>query len=310
VHADPRTPAVLLSVLYAVSGALCLLSAAWPVHRESPVGLLVVIGVVALIGGAALWILGARVRWSAVHAAVLLAGVLLALIAWQSATAVGIVSLGPALIAIGLYAAHFFPLRAARLQLLVLMALASAGAAAAEPRGFLIPWIVLVAVAVALTEVQGRLARTLRTAASTDPLTGVANRRSWEAEATRNLARATRTGEPLSFAIIDLDDFKEVNDREGHGAGDALLRELTEGWARRLRAADLLGRYGGDEFVLCLPDTDERGAQQILEQLDDTHEFAWSVGVATARDGDTLDSVLARADSDLYLQKRGGRRTA
>jgi diguanylate cyclase (GGDEF)-like protein len=301
---------VLLSALYALSGALCLLGAAWPLNPRTPIALLIVTGAVGLTGAAVLWFLGARVRWPMIHAGVALAGVLLALIAWRSATAVGIVSLGPALIALGLYAAHFLPLRAARLQLLLLVALASAGALAAEPSGFLIPWVVLVAAAVALTEAQGRLARTLRTAATTDPLTGVANRRAWEAEAERNLARAARTGEPLSFAIIDLDDFKRVNDREGHGAGDALLRDLTEGWGRRLRRADLLGRYGGDEFVLCLPATDEPGARKILGQLDATHDFAWSVGVATARDGDTLASVLARADADLYLEKRRGRRAS
>ena len=98
-----------------------------------------------------------------------------------------------------------------------------------------------------------------------------------------------------------------VNDREGHGAGDALLCELTAGWSRRLRRADLLGRYGGDEFVLCLPGTEEAGAWQILRQLDETHAFAWSVGVATAREDDTLGTVLARADAHLYRQKRTGR---
>jgi diguanylate cyclase (GGDEF)-like protein len=185
--------------------------------------------------------------------------------------------------------------------------MASAGALAAVPDVPALAWLMNVVSVAALAEVQGRLVRSLRTAAATDPLTGVANRRAWEAEATRNLARATRTGEPLSFAILDLDHFKEVNDREGHGAGDALLRALTAGWARRLRQADLLGRYGGDEFVVCLPATGEAGAREILEQLEATHEFAWTVGVATARDGDTLDTVLARADADLYLKKRSGR---
>jgi diguanylate cyclase (GGDEF)-like protein len=310
VHADPRTPAVLLSVLYAVSGALCLLGAAWPMHPRTPVGVLIATGAVGLSGAAALWFLGARVRWPVLHAAVALAGVLLAVLAWRSASAVGIVGLGPALISLGLYAAYFFPLPAARLQLLLVVVLASAGALLAEPAGFLFPWVVLVASAVTLAEAQGRLARSLRTAATTDPLTGVANRRAWEAEAERNLARAARTGEPLTFAIIDLDDFKRVNDRQGHGAGDALLRDLAEGWGRRLRRADLLGRYGGDEFVLCLPATDEPGTRQILGQLDATHDFAWSVGVATARDGDTLASVLARADADLYLQKGRGRQAS
>jgi diguanylate cyclase (GGDEF)-like protein len=310
MHVDRRTPAVLLAVLYAVSGVLAGMTGAWPMHRQTPVGLLLVVCAVGVLGGIALWILAARVRWWVLHAGVALAGVLLALIAFAAATAVGVIALGPALISLGLYAAHFFSLPAARLHLGVLLVLASAGAVAAEPTGFLIPWVALIASAVALTEVQGRLASGLRTAATTDPLTGVANRRAWETEAARHLARAARTGESLSFAIIDLDDFKEVNDREGHGAGDALLRELATSWAARLRQADLLGRYGGDEFVLCLPTTDEEGAWEVLGQLAATHPFAWTVGVASVQPGDTLSAVLARADGHLYQRKRDGRATS
>jgi|SRR4051794_22306087 diguanylate cyclase (GGDEF)-like protein len=307
MHADRRTPVALLAVLYAVAGALCLIAAVWPMNSETPVSLLLAIGVVGLGGAAAFWLLGARTRWAAVHAAIVLAGGLTAFLAWRSVGAVGIVGLGPVVIAIGLYSAHFFPLAAARLHVLLLLTLTTAGAVAAAPGGFVVPWVVLVLSTAALTEAQGRLARNLRTAATTDPLTGVANRRAWEAEARRNLARAHRTGEPLSFAILDLDQFKVVNDREGHGAGDALLCELTAGWSRRLRGADLLGRYGGDEFVLCLPGTDEDGAWHVLQQLDETHPFPWSVGVATAGKDDTLGSVLARADAQLYQSKRSGR---
>ena len=137
----------------------------------------------------------------------------------------------------------------------------------------------------------------------------MANRRAWETETSRHLARALRTGEPLSIAILDLDDFKQVNDRDGHGAGDALLRDLASGWTTRLRQADLLGRYGGDEFVLCLPATDADGAVELLAQLEETHRFRWSVGLATVQQGDTLAAVLARADADLYLHKRAGRQT-
>jgi diguanylate cyclase (GGDEF)-like protein len=309
MHVDRRTPAVLLGVLYAVSGVLAGMTGAWPMHARSPVELLLSVSAVGVLGGIALWVLAARVRWWVLHTAVVVASVLLALLAWASATAVGVVGLGPALISLGLYAAHFFSLPAARLHLGVLVVLASAGALAAEPSGFFMPWVALIASAVALTEVQGRLAKGLRTAATTDPLTGVANRRAWETEAARHLARAARTGESLSFAIIDLDDFKRVNDRDGHGAGDALLRELATRWSARLRQADLLGRYGGDEFVLCLPTTDEEGAWEVLGQLAATHSFAWTVGVATAQPGDTLSAVLGRADSHLYRRKRGGRTT-
>jgi diguanylate cyclase (GGDEF)-like protein len=304
MHVDRRTPALLLAVLYAVSGVLCLATAIWPLHRDTPVTLLFAIGLIGTGGAAAIWLLRSHLRSWMMHAAVASASALLALVAWQSATPVGIVGLGPAVIAVGLYAAHFFELPAARLHAALLVLLSTAGAIAAVPDGFAVAWMATMVSVIAFTEAQGRLARNLRTAATTDPLTGVANRRAWEAEAARHLARAGRTGEPLSFAILDLDYFKVVNDREGHGAGDALLRDLASGWAARLRQADLLGRYGGDEFVLCLPATDERGAREILQQLDATHAFAWSVGMATARPGDTLSAVLARADADLYQQKR------
>jgi hypothetical protein len=256
---DRRTPARLLAVLYAVSGALCLVTAIWPMHRDTPVPLLWALAVTGIAGGAAIWTLRFRLRGWTVHVAVAVYGVLIALLAWRSATAVGIVGLGPAVIAAGLYAAHFFDLPAARLHAALLVVLTTAGALAARPAGFAASWVTIVVSVVALTEAQGRLAQNLRTAAHTDPLTGVAN------------------------------------------------RDLTAGWAARLRQAELLGRYGGDEFVLCLPATDEDGARQILQQLDTTHDFAWSVGVATARPGDTLSTVLARADGDLYLMKRGGR---
>ncbi|SNR55070.1 GGDEF domain-containing protein [Blastococcus mobilis] len=304
---DRRTPALLLAVLYGVSGVLCLSSTRWPMHRDTPVGLLWVLAATGLGGGVLIWCLRFRLRDWMMHSAVALAGVLVALLAWQSVTAIGIVGLGPALIAVGLFAAHFFDLPAARLHAALLVVLATAGAVAAEPDVFAASWAPIVVSVVALTEAHGRLARNLRRAATTDPLTGVANRRAWETEAARHLARAERTGEPLSVAILDLDGFKEVNDRDGHGAGDALLRDLTAGWTARLRESDLLGRYGGDEFLLRLPATDEGGAQEILRQLGTTHAFPWSVGIATMRPGDTLPAVLARADADLYLQKRGGR---
>lgn len=207
----------------------------------------------------------------------------------------------------GLYAAHFLSLTAARLHAAAVIVAASAGAWAAAPSGFLSAWLPVVGSVAVLTEVQGRLAQKLRTAAGTDPLTGVANRRAWEEHASRQLARAARSGEALSFAILDLDDFKVVNDRDGHRAGDELLRSLTENWSRRLRRADLLGRYGGDEFVLCLPATDGDAARELMDQLDRTHSFTWTAGIATARPGDDVTAVLARADEQLYRNKRSGR---
>ena len=310
MYGHRRAPAAtLLAVLYLVSGALCFAGAAWPMDAETPVGLLWGLGVVGIAGGVALAAHRRPLEPALVHTAVAVMSVLVAVLAWHSATAVGIVGLGPALLAVALYAAHVLPLPAARAHAVFLVVASSAGAAAAEPSGFLQAWVVLIVTVLALAEAQGRLARRLHDAADTDPLTQVANRRAWEIEASRHLSRAVRTGEPLSIALLDLDDFKQVNDREGHGAGDALLRDLATGWTTRLRHADLLGRYGGDEFVLCLPATDGDGAAELLAQLEETHPFRWTAGMATVQPGDTLRSVLARADEDLYQRKAAGRRT-
>jgi diguanylate cyclase (GGDEF)-like protein len=295
---------VLLAVLYAVSGLLCAFGALMPLARTSPITLLWALAATGVAGAAAIWTAGPRLPEPAVHGAVLLETVLLGVLAWRSATAVGIVGLGPIVIAIGLYVAQFFSLRDARLHVGALIASFSLGSLAAAPHGFLVPWVTLTVATALLTELQGRVAAQLRSAAATDPLTGVANRRAWEDEAERHLARAVRTGEPLTFVLLDLDNFKEVNDRLGHSAGDALLRDLASEWSNRLRKADLLGRYGGDEFVLCLPATDADGTQEILERLQAGHPFAWSAGVAEANTEDTLASVLGRADEELYRQKR------
>ena len=308
MHMARRTATSLLAALYAVSGALCFALAAMPMHRDTPVALLLVLGGIGVVGGLTLQLRAGRLNDAAMHVAVAVVSLLIGVLAWRSATRVGIVGLGPAIIGVELFVAHYFSRPVARLHTVLLVGAATAGAVAAAPSDFAVPWVALVVAVVALGEAQARIAGQLRAAANTDPLTNVANRRAWETESSRHLARASRTGEPVTFAILDLDDFKEVNDREGHIAGDTLLRELTHGWTRRLRRADLLGRYGGDEFVLCLPATDERGAREVLEQLDATHDFRWSVGLTTARPDDTVASVLARADADLYEQKRSGRR--
>jgi diguanylate cyclase (GGDEF)-like protein len=293
---------VLLVLLHALAGLLCLAGARWPMSEATPVGLSLVLGVTGLTVAAVLWAAGPRVP-AATHVALALLSVCTGLLAWRSATAVGIVGLGPVLIAVGLYAAHFFSLPAARVHAALVVGAATAGAVAAGPGGFALPWLVTVLTAGIVTEGQARLSARLRAAASTDPLTGVANRRAWDAAATRSLVHARRSGEPLTVAVLDLDGFKQVNDTEGHSAGDELLRRLTALWSARLRGSDVLGRHGGDEFVLCLPATDEVGALEVLDRLRDGAPARWSVGTATAGDGDTLDTLLARADAALYLDK-------
>lgn len=101
----------------------------------------------------------------------------------------------------------------------------------------------------------------------TDALTGLPNRRVVEDVSQREIASARRTDQPLSFAMLDLDRFKDYNDAHGHPAGDTLLRAVSRNWSRRMRETDLLARWGGEEFCLLLPGCDLDGADELIEQL-------------------------------------------
>ncbi len=294
----------LLSLLYAVGAALCAVGALAPSSGRSPVPLLWGLAGLGVVGSAVLGLRRDRLGPRSLHAAVILLSAVLGVLCWRSATAVAVVGLGPAMVAVAVFSAHFSSRRAARLHVGLLLALTTAGAVAAAPSGFLPQWLTTIVTVVVLTEVQSRLSGDLYRAAGTDPLTGLANRRAWQATADRGLAHALRSGEPFTVVLIDLDDFKAVNDQAGHRAGDALLQALATGWSAQLRLSDLLGRYGGDEFVLSLASTDAARTEDLLARLRAAHPAAWSAGTATARPGDTLAELLVRADADLYRNKR------
>ena len=164
--------------------------------------------------------------------------------------------------------------------------------------------------------------------ATIESLTGLLRREAILEHAERELERALRYGRPLTLGLADLDHFKEVNDRYGHLAGDTLLRQVARTMAASLRATDGLGRYGGEEFLLLLPETDESSAWLVAEKLrrqvaaaevamDDgsTARVTLSVGLASlayppvtgSGRSVTLKDLLADADRALYLAKRSGR---
>ena len=145
--------------------------------------------------------------------------------------------------------------------------------------------------------------------ARTDPLTEVSNRRAWQDELSRELARATRGGHRLSIGMLDLDNLKSFNDRWGHAAGDRLLHTAAVRWRRRLRVTDLLARIGGDEFAITLPACTLEEAVTLGDQLRGAlpDGLSCSVGVAEWLSGEPAESLLKRADEGLYTAKRGGR---
>ena len=166
-----------------------------------------------------------------------------------------------------------------------------------------------------------RLQRQLRAQALEDPLTGLHNRRHLFEAGESLLALLRRRGEPLAVVLIDLDHFKQVNDRHGHEAGDRVLRAFAELVRRETRTEDVVCRYGGEEFVLLLPGADATQAAARATQLlprfvalrfDDMHgnvfSCSFSAGVSSTRGGPaTLEALLEQADSALYAAKNAGR---
>ncbi|HKE19008.1 MAG TPA: sensor domain-containing diguanylate cyclase [Kofleriaceae bacterium] len=160
----------------------------------------------------------------------------------------------------------------------------------------------------------------LRRLAMTDPLTEAYNREFLHEHLPRAMEAAEGRGEPLSVALIDVDHFKEVNDQLGHDVGDRVLADVARRLRAGIRAADLLVRYGGEEFLAILPGTGAELAREIAERVrakleDDpivvgarSIEVRVSIGVAERRPGtDSSLELIRRADQALYAAKRGGR---
>ncbi|PWC70847.1 hypothetical protein TSH58_12835 [Azospirillum sp. TSH58] len=160
----------------------------------------------------------------------------------------------------------------------------------------------------------------LRRLSITDSLTGVSNRRHFVEAAEQELARARRYGRPVTLLMLDLDHFKSINDTHGHAVGDEALRAFTAASRALLRENDLLGRTGGEEFAILLPETDIAGARMVAERIrrrtaelavpagDETVRFTVSIGVACCAAGTRdVDAMLSSADEALYRAKAAGR---
>ena len=160
--------------------------------------------------------------------------------------------------------------------------------------------------------------RRLAAQALTDDLTGLANRRAGAHELERAVALAVRHGHVLALARVDVDHFKRINDTYGHQAGDLVLAEVARRLASAVRGGDELARWGGDEFVAILPDTDRAGALRAAERLRaavadapvevEGAAVAVTISVGWAHwSGDTPNDLLARADRAVYQAKDAGR---
>lgn len=171
-----------------------------------------------------------------------------------------------------------------------------------------------------MTEALARSERELKRLATTDALTGLMNRRALTAEAVKERRRANRDGTKIAVVMLDLDHFKQVNDRYGHSSGDIVLQRFSTMLKRQLRITDSVSRIGGEEFVVFLPNTDLLSAHRLMEKIladvtghpielcdGATLKVSFSGGVIEWRSGDGFGHALTQADSQMYKAKERGR---
>jgi diguanylate cyclase (GGDEF)-like protein len=319
-----------LSFLLLAGGAFAILAvSALPLPSDTYVAGMASVGAAALLSGGVVWFLRDRLSRLAIN--LLLPAVTMVVGLAELFDGVGSSSTSMFYVWVVLYAAYFLTPWQATLQLLALAVTQGVALGAGGPDGtsitrWSVTMITLSVAGVVIGHLVGRLrsslatqaaaleereelARRLAEAANTDVLTGLPNRRAWERAIERELSRAEREGSDLCVAILDLDRFKDFNDRYGHHAGDERLREAADAWQPELRPSDLLARYGGEEFAVLLPGSTAEGCAHVVERVCAATPQGQTVsaGLAAWTGEEDADELMKRADVALYQAKSRGR---
>jgi diguanylate cyclase (GGDEF)-like protein len=301
---------VSLDLLGAVIAALAAF-APFTMHRVEDRA--IVLAVVFVVLAIAVWIAAASLRRIALVVGIVIQVGLISVAITAARTGEGEALVTFAYVWITIYAAAFFTVTELRL-VVALIAAGSLGALASDGIDHWgAVWIIANATTITAAVVVGRSAQALRRDAGTDELTGIFNRRGFAQAAALVRSLTERNNLSLVVAIMDLDDFKALNDAAGHAAGDQALIEATSAWRRELREGDLLGRFGGDEFVVLLPGVSLAEAEEAIDRLHVAHPIEWTAGCADWHVEEDLEGCLRRADAQLYarkVEKRSSRRNS
>ncbi len=293
-----------LALLFVFKGLICLATVAFPISASEPTGLVGAAGALGVAGGFGVWLFATRIPLLGFELLAASGSLLTSALVAHASTHGGMMLAAFAYPWIAIYAAHFFPRRAVNAQGLLISEGCGVGLLLGGLSHVAIYWVVVTVTIWSICILLGNLSASLRRQVGTDNLTGLLNRSGFLAAALRERSLANRTGAPLTVAVIDLDNFKEINDRAGHAAGDKLLAALGRQWRERVRPSDIIARHGGDEFVLLLPATEPVGAEAVLKRLCSSEDpVSWSIGISEWLPGESLDVPLARADKHLYEAK-------
>nr|WP_296776630.1 diguanylate cyclase [Rhodococcus sp. (in: high G+C Gram-positive bacteria)] len=205
---------------------------------------------------------------------------------------------------LGMHIGAFWSERTAGIWVGLLAVSAVVGAAIGPYVSSFVSYVLIALGVVGATEVFGAFARRMRYSATHDALTGLLNRFGFESKVEKMLPSCAARGLSVSMAVLDLDNFKQINDEYGHIAGDVLLARVSKAWKAELSRRDVVGRLGGDEFVLFMPGVLEAEAWQIIDRLRRAHRAEWSVGLVCMPAGRRWAEIYRAADADLYRAKR------
>ena len=307
-RADRSIESRVLGLLFVGGATAVLVSLVFPEARQVDQAPLACLGALGYPVGAGLLLWGRRLPgWS--NPVLLAAGTALtgAGVYFAHGAAVG-ASAALFYVWVTMFAFHFFSWRAAMCQLLFVavsyaIALGFVGGPGLAPQ-----WVLTMFSAAMAGAVMTIVSRRLRQMAVTDQLTGLPNRQLLAPLLEVELARAARERSPLCLALIDLDSFKQVNDRFGHAAGDDALVKQVRAWRAQLRGADTMIRYGGDEFIVVMPGASPPAARTAVSRLLAAGVLAASAGIAQRQADDSPDALIRRADRALYEAKHSARR--
>jgi diguanylate cyclase (GGDEF)-like protein len=290
-------------VLFLAAGLAGLYAAVFPIADSAPRTEIVFVSVFSVAASIVFWIVGSTVSSKWVYAFLVIASLGLSATVAAAISPVGIAVASIISVWVGIFVGRFCTGKVARIYLVWICFTLGVGLLVSDVERSFAFWPILAATLTVTTETMLRLSEQLRRLATRDPLTGLLNRLGLEEAASAVLASFDRTGLPVSLSVMDLDDFGLVNDREGHIAGDRLLVELARCWDGNVRSGDILARFGGDEFILLMPDTDLAGGRTALDRLDRCHHIEWSAGLVEFRPGENLFEAIERADRLLYIEK-------
>lgn len=314
-HDEPRMPdalhdrserpveAVVLGLLFLAGATAVMLSIAFPEAPQVDRGAIAWVGALGYPAGLGVLLWGKRLAQWAMQ--VLLAGgtaLTGAGVYFAHGAAVG-ASAALFYVWVAMFAFHFFSLRAALAQVGFAGASYAAVLGVVGGKGLIPQWVLTMATASVAGAVMAVVSHRLRQMAMTDPLTGLPNRQLLLPLLSLEMARASREGSELCLALLDIDGFKQVNDRLGHAAGDDALVNEVKAWRSQLRGADTLVRYGGDEFIVVMPGANVGAAEAVIARLRASAPLPASAGIAVLGPGDAPQDLIGRADRALYERK-------